>query len=103
MSITSGATAGTAAVAWGARVARVTLPPAAASGASEGTVGGHAEAATDVDEARAARCAASGWRLRVACTDGTSAATCPACGQWVGAFPDRHVGPGVWVIQEHGA
>jgi hypothetical protein len=105
MSITSGATAALAG-AWGARAGKATLPVTrsiGAIGASEGTVGGHAEGATEVDEARLARCAASGWRLRVACTDGSSAAICPACGQRVGAFPDRAIGPGVWVIQEHGA
>jgi hypothetical protein len=95
MSITSGATAMTA-VAWGARVI----------GASEGTVAGHVEAATEapeVDDAPSARCTASGWRLRVACTDGSGAAICPACGRRVGASPDHVVGPGVWMIQEHGA
>lgn len=47
------------------------------------------------------RCTASGWRLRVACTDGRGGAICPACGRQVGADPDAVAGPGVWMIQEH--
>ncbi|HEY8524396.1 MAG TPA: hypothetical protein VIL48_05500 [Acidimicrobiales bacterium] len=57
-----------------------------------------------MDEVRpTTRCTASGWRIRVACTDGSGAAICPACNEWVGAAPDPSVGPGVWVIQEHWA
>jgi hypothetical protein len=55
------------------------------------------------DDAPSARCTASGWRLRVACTDGTSGAVCPVCSQQVGAFPDSALGPEVWAIQEHAA
>jgi hypothetical protein len=50
-----------------------------------------------------APCLASGWRLRVSCTDGSSGAICPVCSQRVGAFPDGALGPGVWAIQEHAA
>lgn len=103
MSITSGAVAEAAAGVWGARGSSTTSTSIAAIGVSERVGGGQVEGGTTVDEVRSARCTASGWRLRVACTDGSSAAICPACGQRVGASPDPAVGPGVWVIQEHGA
>jgi hypothetical protein len=100
MSITSGGAVSAATGAWGARASRAR---STAIGVNERPVGGRTEHAPKADEARPPRCRASGWRLRVACTDGSSGAICPACGQQVGAFPDRAVGPGVWAIQEHGA
>jgi hypothetical protein len=72
-----------AAVGWGASTSTSSMVES----------GGH--------DARPARCPASGWRLRVACTDGTSGAICPVCDEPVGAYPDDAVGPGVWAIQEH--
>lgn len=60
------------------------------------------EATTDADpDGRSSRCTASGWRLRVACTDGKGSAVCPVCGELVRAGPDTVVGPGVQVIEEH--
>lgn len=105
MSITSGAVGATAG-GWGARGSGATSASLAAIGGD--TEGNHpaarrGEGGTAVDEVRSTRCTASGWRLRVACTDGTGAAICPSCGEWVGASPDPAIGPGVWVIQEHGA
>jgi hypothetical protein len=47
------------------------------------------------------RCAASGWRLRAACTDGDGGAICPLCGQPVRAHRDNLIAGGVRIIQEH--
>lgn len=58
---------------------------------------------TDDAGGRRSRCMASGWRLRVACTDGQGSAICPVCGEQVGADPDAEIGPEVRVIEEHGS
>jgi hypothetical protein len=96
MSIMSGAVA----ESWGASAStssRIGVDGEAVRGRLEGRAG---EAGDDV---LSAPCSASGWRLRVACTDGSSGAVCPVCSQQVGAFPDAALGPGVWEIQEHTA
>ena len=96
MSIMSGAVA----EGWGASAStssRIGVDGEAVRGRLEGRAG------ESGDGARSARCTASGWRLRVACTDGSSGAVCPVCSQQVGAFPDAALGPGVWEIQEHAA
>jgi hypothetical protein len=95
MSIMSGAVA----EGWGASAStssRIGVNGEAVRGRLDGRAGEPADA-------RSARCTASGWRLRVACTDGSSGAICPVCSQQVGAFPDAALGPGVWEIQEHAA
>jgi hypothetical protein len=97
MSIMSGAVA----ESWGASASTssmIGVDGEAVRGRLDGRAG---EAAGDA--ARSAHCTASGWRLRVACTDGSSGAICPVCSQQVGAFPDAALGPGVWEIQEHAA
>jgi hypothetical protein len=96
MSIMSGAVA----ESWGASAStssRIGVNGEAVRGRLDGRAG---DAAGD---ARSTRCTASGWRLRVACTDGSSGAICPVCSQQVGAFPDAALGPEVWEIQEHAA
>lgn len=47
------------------------------------------------------RCGASGWQLRVACTDGIGSAVCPLCGRRVAARPDAGAARAFSVIQEH--
>jgi hypothetical protein len=55
----------------------------------------------DLARHRAERCGASGWRMRLGCTDGNGGAICPLCGQPVQARRDTIGGPAVRVIQEH--
>ncbi|HEY3140647.1 MAG TPA: hypothetical protein VGJ86_05940 [Acidimicrobiales bacterium] len=46
-------------------------------------------------------CGASGWRLRLGCTDSSGSTVCPQCEQLVGTLPDVVVGGPVRVIQDH--
>jgi hypothetical protein len=96
MSIMSGAVA----EGWGASAST-----SSRIGVDGGAVRGRLDRAGEVagHDAQSAHCTASGWRLRVACTDGSSGAICPVCSQQVGAFPDAALGPEVWAIQEHAA
>jgi hypothetical protein len=94
MSIMSGATAGV-------RSASASSPTSSGIGLDEPPAAGRPDVVVSDDDGRPRRCTASGWRLRLACTDGIGTAICPVCGQQVAAAPDRAVGPGVWAIKEH--
>jgi hypothetical protein len=49
----------------------------------------------------AATCRASGWRLRVACTNDDGGTVCPLCSRTVPTRPDAAVRYQVQVIQDH--
>jgi hypothetical protein len=51
----------------------------------------------------AATCRASGWRLRVSCTDTNGGMVCPVCRRTVPTRPDSIVRHPVQVIQDHPA
>lgn len=58
-------------------------------------------AADGGDDRPSRRCGASGWWLRVACTDGHGGAVCPVCGRHVRAHADPVVRRPMLVISEH--
>jgi hypothetical protein len=46
-------------------------------------------------------CRASGWRLRLGCTDVDGGTVCPLCSQTVPTLPDQEVRHPVQVIPDH--
>lgn len=64
-------------------------------------LGTRGRAALSAAARRAEQCGASGWTLRLGCTDGNGSAICPLCSQPVRTRPDVGVRRSVQIIQEH--
>jgi hypothetical protein len=47
-------------------------------------------------------CPASGWQLRIGCTDGNGGAICPLCSQHVRTRPDEDASRPFRILQQHG-
>jgi hypothetical protein len=82
-----------------ARPAGSAVPVAAVAG--RGDEPGRAAGREAGGDGRSRHCGASGWQLRVGCTDGEGATICPLCSRRVQTQPDAAAYGRVEVIQAH--